>query len=1761
MDVFQLRRRLVEDYRDYTRSFIKLKDPRIDELVMSALNEGEFWPDPLLQINPTFESGGHLEDLVADGTLHSGCAQIFRARKTTADPHGSPLILHAHQREAIAKAKEGKSYILTSGTGSGKSLTYIVPIVDHILRNGSGRGVQAIIVYPMNALANSQTEALKEFLNVGISPSDPKVTFARYTGQEQDDARERLRRSPPDILLTNYMMLELMLTRAEDRTLVRAAEGLRFLVFDELHTYRGRQGADVAMLIRRCRQAFQATNLTCIGTSATMTTGGSGLDQREEVAKVASTLFGEPFQPDQVIQESLRRTTPEIDLADPSLGRLLQAELHAGTAPPRNPEEFRRHPIASWIESTFGVQREAATGRLIRQTPRSLRGRSDGPRRCAAAELSELTHRSTAECAQILEDFLKVGSQMPLDGSNRFRIFAFRLHQFLTRGDTVWATVESEDARYLSIGKRLASPNDKNHLLFPLVFCRECGEAYYRISRIQTKGCDQLRPREPADSLDNGTVTPGYLYTSALAPWPPGSGSDVASRMPEEMTDAGEVQRKHRADIPQVVFVAPTGDLTSEGMGLPAAFITGDFRFCLNPRCKISYAPTQRSERAKLATLGVDNRSTATTILAVRSLLELLPDPHLPPEAKKLLSFTDNRQDASLQAGHFNDFVHVALLRSALYNALLMRDDVGLRHDEVAAAVESAMNLRFEDYAADPNVVGPARNQTSTFLREVIAYYLYRDLRRDWRVTAPNLEDCGMLSFRYFGLEGQDGLLADEGVWTHGIPASGNSGAGISVPAILSACDAKTRLDICVALLDNLRQNLVIQTEVLHPDRQRELVTRTSPRLLENSPWHLSDERELVKASYAYPRSSNADERGAKDALYFSSRGAFGAFLRRKLRSFAATNAPLTTAEINDCIEFLFLALARYGILTTIRTGTRSSHTAFQIVPSALIWIPGAADARYHDPLRVAQSGSIKSSPNHYFVECYRNFSQVNRALEAREHTAQVSGEDREDREDRFKTGALPVLFCSPTMELGVDIAELNLVNMRNVPPTPANYAQRSGRAGRGGQPALVFTYCAGQSPHDQYFFREPERMVAGSVSPPRLDLRNKDLLTSHIHAIWLQTALPDLGKSLSSVISIDTPADGLNLQLSESIVDTLRHPAYRQQAAKTAKAIINGMADKLTGASWYQETFVDNAIQHIERSFNTACDRWRSLYRSAVHQRDVHHRIIEDRSRTAHERNQSTRLRAHAETQMKILSEPDRIREGDFYSYRYLATEGFLPGYNFPRLPISAYVPGRREQRGHNEFVSRPRFLAISEFGPRSIVYHEGARYCVYKVNLDYEGQGTDQHQGPSTFTMKRCTTCAYAHQSADHQNLEELCKNCGARLHTNSQISRLVHLQNVTLQLRQRISCDEEERMRMGYEIISAYRFPEISGSSDRKDALAQGSGDFRVHLSYSDAADLYRINRGWPRQVAKGEDGFLLDTVRGYWANNADDQSDSDHPDDAANPTNLVRVVPFVKDTKNALVLRVEPQLSPATMAGLEAALKLAIQQRFQLEPRELASEPIPCRDERSQILFYEAAEGGAGVLRQIVDDPQVLPDLARRALRILHYHPETNEDVGAGRCSLACYECLLDYGNQRDHAILDRTLLLHPLREIANSTSTGAGGPGLRHERVDELMRRCDSDLEREFLSLLESLRLRLPTDAQVLVQGFPCRPDFLYREVGVAVFIDGPHHDKLDQQRTDAATDKALGEMGYGVLRFSYKEKAGWEAMVRASPDIFGVPNS
>ena len=511
MDVFQLRNRLVGDYGSYVGSFIRIKDARIEDEVRQSLDDGLLWPDPLIQLNPSFEAGDRIDELVEEGVLHGECARVFRADKGPDNP-GVILRLHRHQSEAVRTARSGHNYVLTTGTGSGKSLAYITPIVDHVLRRGAGKGIQAIVVYPMNALANSQHGELKKFLNDGYSDGKGPVTFARYTGQESDEERQRIMANPPDVLLTNYVMLELILTRSQERPLVQQAQNLGFLVFDELHTYRGRQGADVAFLIRRTRELLAADNLRCVGTSATLAGSGTYDEQRAEISRVASRLFGAEVRPDNVIGETLRRATPDEDLDAPSfISELTDRIRDEGRRPPTDYEGFVADPLSVWIESTFGVTTEVGTGRLVRTTPRSISG-EDG----AAKKLATLTGLSEDRCAEVIEEGLLAGYSCDPDPDTGRPPFAFRVHQFISRGDTVYASLEPEEARYITVTGQQYVPGDRSRVLMPLAFCRECGQEYHPVRAFPDAAQSNLkfRPRTLSDVHDDGESEAGFLFFS-----------------------------------------------------------------------------------------------------------------------------------------------------------------------------------------------------------------------------------------------------------------------------------------------------------------------------------------------------------------------------------------------------------------------------------------------------------------------------------------------------------------------------------------------------------------------------------------------------------------------------------------------------------------------------------------------------------------------------------------------------------------------------------------------------------------------------------------------------------------------------------------------------------------------------------------------------------------------------------------------------------------------------------------------------------------------------------------------------------------------------------------------------------------------------------------------------------------------------------------------------------------------------------------------
>lgn len=291
----------------------------------------------------------------------------------------------------------------------------------------------------MNALANSQQHELTKFLKHGYPDGGEPVTFRRYTGQDRESDRAEILNNPPDILLTNYVMLELVLTRPDerDRLITAAHQGLRFLVLDELHTYRGRQGADVAMLVRRLRDACAGEQMQCVGTSATMTSEGSDADRRREVAKVATRLFGTQVAVPHVIGETLQRTIK----GDPDDVTSITSRVRSGKAG-QGYEQLAADQLAAWVESQFGVVRRREDGRLVR-SPRP----ATIPE--AALQLAELTGETPQACAAAIQTTLRAGADM-LDPRTQRPVFAFRLHQFLSKGDNVYLSLEPELDRYIT---------------------------------------------------------------------------------------------------------------------------------------------------------------------------------------------------------------------------------------------------------------------------------------------------------------------------------------------------------------------------------------------------------------------------------------------------------------------------------------------------------------------------------------------------------------------------------------------------------------------------------------------------------------------------------------------------------------------------------------------------------------------------------------------------------------------------------------------------------------------------------------------------------------------------------------------------------------------------------------------------------------------------------------------------------------------------------------------------------------------------------------------------------------------------------------------------------------------------------------------------------------------------------------------------------------------------------------------------------------
>ncbi len=1713
MDIFALRDRVVGEYRDYLESFINIYDPAIEQFVRQRLEAGDLWPDAVLQLNPAFVDGPTLRELAGAGVIARETARLF----------GEELRLYQHQAEALEAAQRGEHYVVSTGTGSGKSLTYLIPIVDRVFRDQPGRhSVRAIIVYPMNALVNSQFEALTRFRERNWP--DCPLRFARYTGQERGEGRNQILRDPPHVLLTNYVMLEYMLIRPQERTLLQlATRELRFLVLDELHVYRGRQGADVAMLMRRVRQRAVSDSLQFVGTSATLATEGSRDQRRLRIAETASALFGVTIPPANVVDESLRRMTT---VQTPSTRGEVRAAVEA--APPDHSAGLvTAHPLAAWVEERFGLDIE--DGRLVRRAPATFE-----------KELEHLQRESglgKGLCRDRLKAILAAGNEARRHSGDP--VFAFRLHQFLGSGSSVFATLEHAESRHLTMEGQFVAPGSDegpSRLLYPLAFCRECGQEYYVVSREQS-GLDhldgsgenldnvvrqRLTPRSPVlDAPDGETAgRAGFFALDLDGIW--SEEDTLPEYWSEERKNGARLRAGYAGHVPVRYWARPDGSLLSEET--PGA-IAGWFQprpllLCL--RCRAAYDLRQRSDFAKLSTLSQIGRSTATTT-TVGSTAIALDDEGVEPAAQKVLSFTDNRQDASLQAGHLNDFTQVALLRGAVRLAIDQRGT--LTFAGLGQAIFDAMALRPKEFMREPRDSGPGFDKAVAAMRDLLEFRAYEDLRRAWRVAQPNLEQCGLLRIDYDGLAK---LAGDGDLWA-GVPAIGEVGA-------------VRRESVLGVLLDHLRFALAIDTPALAEEEANKLKQRTAEWLCD--PWAM-DEQERPRLSGVALLPGVAEPPRWKGAiLRLGPLSSVGRYLRSP-RTWNRT-VRLEDPELEALVGAIVAAL-RGHILTVLQHG--GGDFGVQLKAGALRWVAGDGRQPGPDPVRARslhlRKTEVQSSdPNRYFTRLYQTGARRLAGVVGREHTGQVAMDVRMEREEDFRQGKIKALFCSPTMELGVDIADLFAVHMRNVPPTAANYAQRSGRAGRGGRAALVLTFCSQGNAHDEYFFRRKERMIAGAVAPARFDLSNRELIQGHLHSVWLSLLGLDLGRSMAELLDLDDPAFPIQADKAAQ----LNLSDDRQRAIREAFRIVANDGASLAGATWLTDEWIADTVRQAPARLESALRTWRDLYRAALTQRDAARRVIDRPRAPSADRKRAEQQEQEAKREITLLLNEGEITESDFYPYRYLASEGFLPGYNFPRLPLRVLVAAGKQAQS----IERPRFLGLTEFGPQNIIYHEGRKHRVASCILPVGGIED------RLIRARICNNCGciYPGDAA----ARDLCDHCRSTLDaaTSEYPQHLFDQPSVRAVRTTRITSDEEDRSRRGYVVTTHVRF---SDSQNVQRAEVRAGERQLLEATYAPQTELWRINHGWRGEGQAA--GFVLERESGRWGKSNDDPDDGERDPAAKQP--LTGVKPYVTDRRNVLLLRPPAQAAQdqAFMVTLAYALQRAIQFVYQVEEQEVAVELIG-KAEHQRLLLWEAAEGGTGVWERLFNDPDSVRVIAEEALRLCHFDANTGDSDPAWehRCAAACYDCLLSYSNQRLHRYLDRRLIKDYLLALKAAVLMPVTAGRDYDAHYSWLLERTDpaSDLERELLDYLHARRLRLPDLAQhqpapdVAVQ-----PDFFYQRDGLpgaCVFVDGPHHEGNQQRERDRSAREALEDRGFRVVVVRYDRTM--DEQVAAYPDLFGT---
>lgn len=1542
--------KIADFYKRYLLTTFKTNVPEYNSQLKEALETpGAIADGPYISMTDPYEKGKTLEELAEEGIVSSAILKYNEFHPTRP--------LYRHQEDAIRKANDNKNLIVTTGTGSGKTESFLIPVINQLLRekeNGTlGPGVRTLIIYPMNALVNDQIRRLREILS--NIEDEPKITFGKFTGETekafdrakkkyeeiedtekyplQDNeliSREQMRETPPNILITNYAMLEYMLLRPGDNVIFSDtnADKWQYIVFDEAHSYNGAKGIEVSALVRRVKAMLNRDDIKFILTSATL----GDEKANDNIIRFGETLCSARFDKTSIIRSHTSEPKPERVIEKIPFQFYTEfAELVRDNVDDNQMKEaITAHNLyysddESIAENLYDIVLHDS---LYYEVRKALYGKIKTVKNIAR-ELNMTENQFT--------DYIAVASNAIKNGD---RLFEAKYHMFFRGIEGVYVTLAPSNKLFthkMDVYKE--TPNDDGFKAYEISFCDNC-HALYITGEINEEGKlvqkarynDEYRPEvfllsgefdDDDGEYDDNTYQicskcGAIKHASSLNGLQCGHGAQFINKL-IKVKEKGEQLHK----------CACCNSINTRRSIVRPYYLGNEAATAVLSTALYNELPSEIHKREIKETF---DPLFGETFKTETEIIEKL--------SKQFLAFSDNRQSAAFFASYLDTTYKSTLIKRIMYCIMEERENdfqegIGLK------TYVDLINKKLVEYEVYPELDNEAitKEAWKIVLKEIANYKAKNSLLR----TAGLVFEADVSVDRT--LNGIDLSVEEINILFKALIRTMMRDSSVLPGVNMTDADEKE-----ISASGSMTRYVAVQNTKKYLKGWSPEDGKTNPRL-------------------KYAAKVIGDEQIARSLLH-----SIWEYMRRE------------------------------GILATV---TLYGNQAFMLNPEKIKvrkvnMLFECPECRRVSPYNLK---GICASPNcggtlrefnyaeelkdHHYRTLYKTLDMV--PMEVREHTAQLSSEQAYRYQKQFKDKMLNVLSCSTTFEMGVDVGSLETVFMRNMPPSPANYAQRAGRAGRSLQSAAyAVTYCPNSS-HDLNYFRNPIAMIKGTIVPPNFNVANDKIVLRHIFAsafsfFWRK--YPVLYNN-SEEIGVFIENDGFD-----------KFRAYLNEKPEELKEYLNKVVPEelknyftINSFGWVNLLF--NEDEETKGFGNMALERYNDDLRELQNAEETISAALRNTNDSKEKKRYRFELNRIDDAQSTIKDQ--KIIE-------FLSKNNLIPKYGFPVDTVELKSAGKMSSTG-NLSLSRDLMTAISEYAPESEVIADGKRLKSRYIKK-LTGHGWPKYK------YVRCKNCETLNRVLFVEEITE-CKCCGEPL-KGRQHNYIIPKFGFIM--------DNEEPKPVGtnkpertYRGVISY-----IGDENEIDFYEYNVGGTRVVLGNSKMDKLAVLNEA-PFYVCESCGYTILrnspganhieyrhNNPRGYSCNGRLTNYALGH--EFTTDVALIKFVDFdIRDVAEAWTILY------SLLEGLSKSLNI--------DRNEISGCIQWYKDSEHPngnfgFVLFDNTPGGAGYVRQLADD-QVLPLLLKEGYRVV-----SSCSCGGENADTACYSCLCNYYNQKQHDLLKR-----------------------------------------------------------------------------------------------------------------------------------------